>query len=313
MQFMPMSSLEVTFADADGSIPRVELALLRMSSAEALNSGQISFNSSGLHQFGHLAPGNYGLVLFAEASADKPARSASMPVTIAGTEPVKIAVTLQPQPPVIARTVFEGSALPPPVLSAVRVNLGVVRGAIGSSNSVRSTTDQAGVATITGVAPGRYRVVASIPGQSQTAPNAWNFKSVLADGADVTDLPITILPGSTPAITITFTDQISEVSGRVIQASGQPGTDYFVVAIPADRQYWMANSRRIVSARPDVTGRYAIRGLPAGSYRIAVTTELDTNDLADAGALERIMGQSTPVTIAVGEKKALDIQLGGGH
>jgi hypothetical protein len=312
MQFLPMSSLEVTFADADGSTPRVEMALSRMSSLEALNSGQITFNSSGRYQFGHLAAGNYGLVVFAEATADKPARSTSMPVTIAGTEPVMLAITLQPQAPVIARTVFEGSVLPPPLLSTARVILQAVRGSIGSVNSVRSTTDAAGVATITGIAPGRYRVVASIPGQSQTAPNAWNVKSVFADGADVTDLPLTIPPGSSPAITVTFTDQISEVSGRIVQASGQPGTDYFVVAIPADRQYWVAGSRRVISARPDISGRYVFRGLPAGEYRIAVTTELDSQDLGDATALERLLPASAPVTIGVGEKKTFDIKLGGG-
>ena len=54
------------------------------------------------------------------------------------------------------------------------------------------------------------------------------------------------------------------------------------------------------------------RGLPAGDYRIAVTTDLVPRDLQDVSALEQLLAQSVPVTIAFGEKKQLDLKTAGG-
>jgi hypothetical protein len=69
-------------------------------------------------------------------------------------------------------------------------------------------------------------------------------------------------------------------------------------------------SRRIASTRPDGSGRYQFRTLPAGEYRIALTTDLVPEDLRDTAALERLFAQSVVVTIGVGEKKTLDLRPG---
>jgi hypothetical protein len=161
------------------------------------------------------------------------------------------------------------------------------------------------------VTPGRYRVNVALPAAAGTVGPIWNVKSVVADGRDATDIYITIAPGGAPAVTVTLWDQVSELSGTLLSASGQPATDYFVVALPADRQYWTTLSRRIASARPDATGRYIFRNLPPGDYRIAVTTDLVQRDLQDTSALERLLETSAPVSIGAGEKKVFDLKTGG--
>jgi len=113
-------------------------------------------------------------------------------------------------------------------------------------------------------------------------------------------------------LVVTFTDQVSELSGSLTLPSGAPATDFFVIAIPADKTYWLPQSRRIVSARPDRTGRYVFRGLPAGDYRIALTTDLVPRDLQEVSALEQLAAQSVPVTLTTGEKKTLDLRPAGG-
>jgi hypothetical protein len=137
-------------------------------------------------------------------------------------------------------------------------------------------------------------------------------RSVVLDGRDVTDRAFDIGAGGASGLVMTFTDLASELSGTITTASGSPATDYFVIAIPADRAQWLPQSRRIVSARPDRSGRYVFTRLPAGEYRIAITSDLVPRDLQEVSALERLAAQSAPVSIATGEKKVLDLRAGGG-
>jgi hypothetical protein len=48
-----------------------------------------------------------------------------------------------------------------------------------------------------------------------------------------------------------------------------------VVAFAADERYWIA-SRRNVAVEADARGRFTIKNLPAGSYRLAVVAEFDS-------------------------------------
>jgi hypothetical protein len=112
-------------------------------------------------------------------------------------------------------------------------------------------------------------------------------------------------------LVVTFTDQILRVVREPDVAIRRAATDYFVIAIPADKTYWLPQSRRIVSARPDRTGKYVFRGLPAGDYRIALTTDLVPRDLQEVSALEQLAAQSVPVTLTTGEKKTLDLRPAG--
>lgn len=311
MQMRPMSRIEATVVDPSGQPVNAQVSL----QMPGRNAGTtISFISNGQYRSPTLAQGEYGLVVFMDACpACQPAREvglfASMRVNVLNAEPVKLSITLQPAAPVTGRVVFAGTTLPPPDMKTVRVFLSALPGSVANLNGVRSTTDETGLFTIVGITPARYRVTATVPNQPATGA-IWTLRSVMVDGRDVTDLPFDLAAGAPPAITATFSDQSSELSGRLVQPSGQPATDYFVVAIPADRQYWLPNTRRIVSVRPDLAGQYLFRGLPAGEYRIALTTELDTQDLSDAAALERLFNASVPVSIGVGEKKAFDIKIG---
>jgi len=110
---------------------------------------------------------------------------------------------------------------------------------------------------------------------------------------------------------VTFTDRVSELTGTITGPDGAPETDYFVIAMPANRDMWLPLSRRIVSTRPDRAGRYTFRNLPPGDYRIAVTTDLVTQDLQDAATLSALVEQSLPVTVVLGERRTLDVRTSG--
>jgi hypothetical protein len=234
---------------------------------------------------------------------------ASADIALNGGSPTEIALTLQPAATVNGQLVFEGTAVPPPSdLSRVSVRLFEV--GPGLSGTV-SKVDAAGAVSITGVVPGRFTVSASVPGGLPPTGAGWSVRSVTVGGSDVTDRAFDISAAGASDLVVTFTSQVSELSGTLTTAAGAEETDYFVIAIPADRAYWQPSSRRIVSTRPDGKGRYVFRGLPAGDYRIAVTTDLVARDLQEVSTLESLLPQSFPVSIATGERKTLNNKKSG--
>jgi protocatechuate 3,4-dioxygenase beta subunit len=311
MQLRPMSRIEGVVVGPDGAGVTARMTLSRRSRVQALNTSRVwSAAADGRFTSPSLSPSDYTVMAEVAGGAGKPPLWAMSDVTIAGAEPITVRLTLQPGLTVGGRLRFERTTLDPPGdLSRALVYLFALPGT--RPPQTVSSTDASGAFTITGVTPGRYRVTASVPNPAPAGQPAWSVRSVVLGGRDVTDVPIDIAPGDAPSMTVIFTDQVSELSGMLTTASGQPATDYFVIALPADRQYWLQQSRRIASARPDTSGRYVFRGLPAGEYRIAVTTDLVSGDLSDAAALDQLAAQSTPVTLGLGEKKTLSIKVGG--
>ena len=108
----------------------------------------------------------------------------------------------------------------------------------------------AGEFSVTDVVPGRYRVIASIIGGGTNT--AWTAESAMAGTRDVIDLPLEVSPDSRAEIAVTFTDKATALAGMLVDASGRPAPDYFVIAFPASQSLWSIGSRRITAARPGV-------------------------------------------------------------
>jgi hypothetical protein len=125
---------------------------------------------------------------------------------------------------------------------------------------------------------------------------------------DILDAPLDLRASSDEA-TATFTDRASEVSGAAVDPQGTPLGDGFVVAFSTDRTGWFYNSRRIAGVRPDRDGRYTIRNLPPGEYRIAATRDLEQGEWFDAAALDRLVAVSTSLIVSGTETQTLDLTI----
>jgi hypothetical protein len=127
------------------------------------------------------------------------------------------------------------------------------------------------------------------------------------------DLPVEVLPNENIAdAVITFVDYEQTVSGVLQDASGRPAPDYTIVLFSTDKRYWLPESRRLRWARPATDGRYSIRGIPPGQYRMATVTDLLPSDLTDASFLDELVATSFTLTIGDGENKAQDLRIAGG-
>ena len=305
MQFHPMSSLEATITAPDGSEAVARTGLSRRNIPEALNTITATPANSGRYRSGSLSPGDWRLSAQVPAEAGKPALWAISDFTVSGGEPITLSLFLQPALVVKGAVRFESTAAKPPAdLSRVSI---LLRGVGMVDLETATTIDPAGAVSITGVIPGQYSVRTAVPAGISSG-TSWTVKSVVAGGQDVTDRRFEIPSSGVPDLTITFTDVTTELGGAIMTPTGGPAPDYFVIAIPADRAYWLPGSRRIASTRPDGSGRYQFRTLPAGEYCVALTTDLVPEDLRDTAALERLFAQSVAITIGAGEKKTLDLR-----
>ena len=235
-------------------------------------------SADGSFTFPGVAPGPYAIVVQAQqpggpggrppapaAAPRAPTHWARADVTVDGQDISGVTLTLQPGMVVSGRIQFEGTTAPPPDLSRIRINLLPVQaqGEI-SLGQMQIQPDAGGAFSIAGVAPGRYRLIGSIPSPRPDA-NAWQLKSSAIHGRDTLDAPIDLREGADNAV-ITFTDRLTELNGSVQDASGQPAPEYHVVVFARDKAYWSAQSRRIRSVRPGADGKYTMPNLPPGEY-----------------------------------------------
>lgn len=310
MQMVPMFKIAGVVLGLDGLPRDARMMLFRRSRVDALNSTTYwSTEPGGRFATPSLAPGDFTVMAQLPAAADHPLLWASADVTVSGSDPPELTLNLQPGMSMTGRLVFDGALKPPADLSAVRLSLLPLKGTSASLN-FDQTVNPSGAFSIAGITPGRFRLTVMLPNTAPTTP-AWSLKSVTAGDRNLTDLPIEITPSGAPLLTVTFTDQSSELSGTLRTSASEPPNDFFVVVIPADRDYWLPGSRRIKSVRPDINGHYVFRGLPPGDYRVAATTDLVQSDLGDPSALVQLANQSAPVSLGLGETKVFDLKIGG--
>ena len=154
------------------------------------------------------------------------------------------------------------------------------------------------------VPAGRYYFRTS--GLSRT----WAIRSVTVNGIDVTDTPIEIAAGRAPAsVKIVVTDLTTAIRGTVMDGNSQPAPFATVVAFSDDPAEWGPVSRRLQSAQPDQSGAFELRGLPAGSYFLIATDDVERGEWLNPAFLDEIRPFAQRIAIADGETKAQDLKL----
>jgi hypothetical protein len=231
---------------------------------------------------------------------------AQLDVTTDGRTDPNLTVALQPGMSISGTIAFEGG--PPPNVSRMSVTLVPVGGQAGSGEltiAPPSPIDAEGRFSIRGVMPGRYRIV-----PSAGVPAGWSIKSSSFGGRDSLDLPVEVSPGQdVTGGVLTLTTKTAELGGVLQDATGQPAPGFTVIAFSSDERFWLPQSRRIQAARPATDGRFALRNLPPGDYRLAAVTDVEPGQWFDPAFLRQLAGASVLVTLGDGEKKQQDLRV----
>lgn len=309
LELVTTARVEGTVTTADGQLAvnaSVTLATIAGSPVTSTffnNVGQV-----GHFAFTNITPGLYTLTC--NQGGPQGVLFGSMLIDVSGDQ-TGLQLILTSPTMLKGRIIFEGASPRPPLVGLLPTLKAMSKGA--GSGSLTVATDATGAFSIQRLPPGTYIIGGPASFGANTNSMTWSLQSIVADGKDITDLPIDITPETAPKnIAITFADKWQGVSGKLLQVSGAPATDYTVIVFPADKAYWLTGSRRILTARPDNHGQFTLAGpglisLPAGEYLLAVVTELDRDEQFDPALLASLVAGAMPLSIQPGETKIQDL------
>ena len=181
-----------------------------------------------------------------------------------------------------------------------------------SVNVPSGQVEKDGSFTLKGMSPGRYLLGASAPSGKPGA--TWLLKSARVGDVDAADSAFEVKPNqSVQGIVLTFTDKSAELTGSLLDATGQPTTALSIILFSTDRTTWSNRSRRMRQpVRPGSDGKFRFTSLLPGESYLGALSDFEQSELFKPEFLEQVAASAMKVTIREGEKKVQDVRIAGG-
>lgn len=271
------------------------MAMANLRGAPVMGDGTFELNG--------LPPGRYTLVAGGRGRRGGDEPTGRLGITVAGVDLANVTIALMP-PASVAGTVVTDSG-------KVGLRTEQIRIAFSPAQPGGPDAFRAPNATIADdfsfelpgiIEPGYLRV---------TPPRGWFLKAIERAGDDVTDVPLSLDPGTRlPGFHVVLTEMASGVNGVVRDDRGNAVLDATVVVFPDDDTKWMFQSRFVSASRPDTNGRFEIIGLPAyRDYRVIAVQGLENGFASDPEVLAQLRERAERLSLAEGETKALELKL----
>jgi hypothetical protein len=252
----------------------------------------------------------------ASTHGDAQTQFAMADVSVAGVNVDGVVLALQDGYRFAGTLTADGSAASPALTDASVIVQPIVPGPISLFAGVvmpgvagrYAAVDDAGRFTVTGLEPFGYEILVTLPPAMVTA--GWHVEGIRYGDRDLRDAPLTFSAGSLEGVAIRLTTTVTELSGRLTTESGVPATDYSIIAFPADRTSWHPTSPRVRVLRPAVDGTFSTKDLPAGTYRLAVLTDVEAHEPQQRAFLESIYNASIEISLTAGRTTRQEIQVG---
>jgi hypothetical protein len=156
------------------------------------------------------------------------------------------------------------------------------------------------------VPPGQYFI------RVDRLPQGWYFRGATLGGRDVSYSPLVVEGEDITGVTLSFTDQVTEISGSVTDDGDKEDSTALVIAFPTDRSGWInygSRPRRLTSTRVTDTGSFRIGGLPPGEYFVAAVRDEIAGDWQRTDFLEAVATDATRVRLGDGDKQNVSLRV----
>ncbi len=299
MQLVRVARLTGIVSNPDGS--PVTSGNINLMSDAGGGRNQIGINVGGRIQWdgaftiGNVAPGRY--ILRARGDDSETPQFASLPVTVDSADIDDLVVVLSAGATISGTVTFLPGSSSAPDYTQFRITAPTTdQSDVGPQSNAR--VDKDGNFTISGVSAGAHLV------RPSNGSRTWILKSVTVGGRDMTDTPFSVRSGENLSnVALVFTDKQSEINGTLAAENGTPVSEYTVLAFPTDASLWRAQARQIMTARPDQTGKYKIRGLPPGDYYLATVDPSEQGEWFEQAYLDEHRTGAARLSLSEGDVK----------
>jgi Carboxypeptidase regulatory-like domain len=230
----------------------------------------------------------------------------SLPITVSGEDLTGVVILMSKGATASGRLSFEGGTKPA-TLAGIRITSSAADSdffAMPGMGGGSGTVKEDGTFELRGLTG--TRVI-----RANALPPGWMLKSVLVNGADVTDTGAEFKAGEAVSqLEVVLTSKVTDVSGTVKGSNGQPVKDYTLVVFSDEPQRWaMPLTRYVAGARPNLEGRFQFKDLPAGGYYAIAIEYIAQGEWADPEVLERLKARATKFSLDEAESRTLELTL----
>jgi len=182
----------------------------------------------------------------------------------------------------------------------MRPIIGGVPTMIGNFPSTQ-TINPDGTFVINSVLPGQYRIVPQVP-------TDFYLKEMRFDRFDALNAPIEVIPRGqdAPTLDVVLSSNVSQIEGVVNDARLQAAAGVTVVLIPD------TNRDRVElykTATADQSGRFTLRSVAPGDYKLFAWDDLESNGYFDPDFLRRSESSGRAVRVNESSKLSVTVQV----
>ena len=156
-----------------------------------------------------------------------------------------------------------------------------------------------GLFSLRDVSEGLYRL--STSGQTQDC----YLKSIRYAGMEVSDDEFNVIRGTQAILEVTISSRGAHIQGMVTDADGLPAVGAWVALVPDDAHL---NEFHLFKQRTtDQYGRYDIRGIAPGDYKLFSWEQVEQNAWEDPDFLKQFGSKGQSISLQEGDGKSMDL------
>ena len=167
--------------------------------------------------------------------------------------------------------------------------------------SVSGTPRKDASFTIADVPPGHYRF--SLSGLS----DSYYLKSVQYGGREILESGLDLTHGPGGSLQVTLSSNGGQIEGVVLNANDQPAPGAIVVLAPDEPR--RGQSRLYKTVTTDQYGRFTIRSIAPGGYKMFSWEQAEDWDYQDPDFLKKFETLGEPRTVAEGSRESAQLRL----
>jgi Carboxypeptidase regulatory-like domain len=307
LQLVPTRVSKITGTVTDSTGRAVNSGFVMLQPGEQMtmpgSAGGAPIRPDGTFTVSSVVPGSYHIVAQVGSVGPMEAREmASLAITVAGQDLDNVRLVTSMGATIQGRITYDGEGAPGANTAPTRLICAPVdfdRPMMMGASS--GTADSQGQFELKGIhLPCVIRAMAPSPG--------WILKSVLHDGQDITDRPVSVSADKNlSGVEVVLTNRQTTLSGGVLDGQGRPLKEYVVVVFADDREKWGMQSRHLRTARADQEGQFKVMGLPPGQYLVVAVDTFEQGVEQDPEFLDRMrplavrtrLTEDSPQTIAL--------------